>query len=70
MSLIDSVIFRDIFGGEPTRRVWSDENRTRATSISKPRSRGPMQCLRKLLAAVYSVAQADAGIRKALRSQE
>jgi hypothetical protein len=28
MSLIDSVVFRDIFGTEPTRRVWSDGNRT------------------------------------------
>jgi hypothetical protein len=25
-SLIDSVVFRDIFGNEPVRRVWSDEN--------------------------------------------
>jgi 3-carboxy-cis,cis-muconate cycloisomerase len=27
-SLIDSVVFRDIFGTEPMRRVWSDGNRT------------------------------------------
>jgi 3-carboxy-cis,cis-muconate cycloisomerase len=27
-SLIDSVVFRDIFGTEPMSRVWSDENRT------------------------------------------
>jgi 3-carboxy-cis,cis-muconate cycloisomerase len=27
-SLIDSVVFRDIFSTEPMRRVWSDENRT------------------------------------------
>jgi hypothetical protein len=61
-SLIDSVVFRDIFGTEPMRSVWSDGNRTqRYFDISKPRSRGPMRCSHKLLAAVYSVAQADAG---------
>ena len=27
-SLIDSAIFRDIFGTEAMRRVWPDENRT------------------------------------------
>ena len=27
-SLVDSVVFRDIFGTEPMRRVWSDGNRT------------------------------------------
>jgi adenylosuccinate lyase len=27
-SLIDSVVFRDIFGTEPMRSVWSDGNRT------------------------------------------
>jgi adenylosuccinate lyase len=27
-SLLDSVVFRDIFGTEPMRRVWSDGNRT------------------------------------------
>ena len=26
--LVDSVVFRDIFGTEPMRRVWSDGNRT------------------------------------------
>jgi hypothetical protein len=41
-SLVDSVVFRDIFGTEPMRRVWSDGNRTlRYLDISKPRSRGP-----------------------------
>lgn len=27
-SSIDSAVFRNIFGTEPMRRVWSDENRT------------------------------------------
>ena len=27
-SLIDAVIFRDIFGTQAMRRVWSDESRT------------------------------------------
>ena len=27
-TIIDSIIFRDIFSAEPMRRVWSDENRT------------------------------------------
>lgn len=31
-SLVDSVVFRDIFGTEPMRRVWSDGNRTQALS--------------------------------------
>ena len=37
-SLVDSVVFRDIFGTEPMRRVWSDGNRTlRYLDISKRR---------------------------------